>query len=83
MCCFTKLETFRNCIICVRTKNVLYLQNFIKHKLNYQKRSEKQWCEAMMSNSRPVGMVGLIVLRDMLDVCFVLATVLIYLAAAH
>ena len=83
MCCFKKLETFRNCIICVTTNNVLYLQDFIKHKLNYQKRSMKQWCEAMMSTSRPVGMVGLIVLRDMLDVRFVLATAPIYLAAAH
>ena len=36
-----------------------------------------------MSNSRPVGMVGLIVLRDMLDVRFVLAAAPNYLATVH
>ena len=36
-----------------------------------------------MLNSRPVEMAGLIVLRDMLDVCIVLSTVPIDLATVQ
>ena len=39
------------------------MQDLVKHKLHHQKRSVKQWCEAMMSYSTPIGNIGLIILR--------------------
>ena len=63
--------------------NLTYLQDLVKHKLHHEKRSVKQWCEAMMSYSRPIGNIGLIILRDMLDVCIVLSAAHPYFAAVQ
>ena len=63
--------------------NLTYLQDLVKHKLHHEKRSVKLWCEAMMSYSRPIGNIGLIILRDMLDVHIVLSAVHPYFATAQ